>query len=976
MAGDIQLEILGTATVMSGGKPVHLSPKERSVLAGLALAHPAEVTVHRLIDYVWGEAAPSTARKAVQTYIASLRRHFGDAIYTNGNAYGLGPSTQLDQVSFIEKADAAERSIATDPMDALGSAAAALSLVRGRPFDDLPACPEADSARVMIADRVAHLQELCAEALVRTGRANEAVTALEAMVSESPYRERAWWLLMLSLHRAGRRAEGLRSFVRVRTILGEDIGIEPGEDLCRLEAAILADSPLLADEAIFGRGDLLRARLSGNLHRPGNSFVGRDDEMHRLIALLEAATPVVCVAGAAGVGKSRLTLEAARRVTDSFPDGSWLVPLAGVSAGGDVLPTVLDVLGIGVAVGSSPMETFTRWCAEHRALVVLDTCEHVLDSVPDLVAATTRGGSATSIVLTTRSTTGLQDYHVLRVGPLPVPPLGDVPSPASTLFLDRMGVTSVPEDTLAAVGRICRHLEGLPLAIELAAARSVSVSPVELERHLDQFDRFLGAPRTTSGRHASLEETLTWSTELLDERSARLFDRLSVFPGGCSLSAAQEVCGFGILDEWDVLDGLHRLVSDNLLKTGVDAEGATRYRMLDTIRRFAGDRLASEGEAPQVQARLREHLCRLGKAAMVGCRGPDEAHWVGTVRDELPNIRAVHEGLVGAGDVAGQAQLLAPLINFAVVQAFDEVLSMAERTMSMLGEQRPPGSDRILAMSAWGASRRQDHQRAAVLAGQAVAAAEEAGDASALSEALQVAATAAYFEGDLVAGRALNEQGARLARSVSDRHGEALNLGLEVMLHSLAGRFGWHETADRVLDLAKEIGSPSMLCWGYYTWGISRQIDDPALALAWYDRAVYQADAVDASFYGDLVRRSTVQVLSSLDPARALRVAVRTMRSQLESGELFQVGLSIPWFVTLLARMDHCEAAIVFEEATYRLGDRVTAAYLPEERRKALEHCYATLEPEPLETARLTGRTIDLPGLVDYAGRILADLEA
>lgn len=973
--GDLQLEVLGTSTVFADGRRVHLSPKERRVLAALALEHPGAVTVDRLIDHVWGDAAPSTARKAVQTYIASLRRHLGDAIATRGDAYRLGPPAHLDSEAFAVKATNAEAAIAVDPAGALDSAAAALSLVKGTPYDDL-GCPEAESARVLIADKVAHLRELHAEALIRTGRADEAITALETVVAEMPYRERGWWLFMLALYRVGRRTESLRTFARVRTVLGEEIGIEPGEDLHQLEAAVLADSPSLGDDAIFGREERTRGRTIGNLHRPGNSFVGREEELNRLTALLEAATPVVCVAGSAGVGKSRLTLEAARRVTASFPDGSWLIPLSGVGPGGDVVPTILDVLGIAVAVGSCPIEAFAGWCAEHRALVVLDTCEHVLASVPDVVAAATRGGSVTSIVLTTRSTTGLHEHQGLRLGPLPVPPLGDEPSPASTLFIDRMGLTSVEAETATAVSRICHHLEGLPLAIELAASRSISVSPVELERHLDHLDRFLRDTRATSGRHASLDDALTWSTELLDDRSARLFDRLSAFAGGCSLTAAQDVCAFGILDEWDVIDGLHRLVTDNLVESGIDAEGATRYRMLDTVRRFAADRLSAAGETPEVLDRLQDYLCRLAQDAFAGSRGPDEAHWVGVVRRELANFRTAHERLVAAGDVTGQVRLVAPLINFAVVQASDEVLSMAEKTRSVLGDQRPPGADRVLAMSAWAASRRQDHELAATLAGQAVEAAERAGDPSALSEALQVAATAAYFDGDLIEGRALNEKGAELARSVSDRHGEALNLGLEVMLHSLAGTSGWHEIADHVLALVEGIGSPSMLCWGYYTWGISRQMDDPALALAWYDRAVRQADAVEAVFYGDLVRRSTVQVLASLDPAQALRVGVRTMRSQLQSGAQFQVGLSIPWFVTLLARMDCCDAAIVFEEATYRLGDRITAAYLPEERRKALERCRAVLGPERVETARLTGRTIDVAGLVEYAERILAVLEA
>lgn len=943
------------------------------MLAALALHAPSPVDTGRLADTIWGDNPPRTARKALHTYVATLRRRVGGTVETTESGYRLADGVAVDVSRFEQEANAAARLIAQDPGAALERAASAIELAAGEPFADLGDNLDAGIRRTAIHERVAWLEECRAEALIRTGSAPEAVAELEAMVAALPYRERRWWLLMIGLYRNERRTESLRALTRARSAL-EEIGLDPGDELRDLESAVLSDDATLRDDSIFltGRGRADTSRPPWGLPPTEGSFVGRDDEMAALRRILHDNPAVVTVVGGPGVGKTRLAVETARTLGDTFPDGIWFVPLSGVPAGSDAAPAMLDRLGISLGVSNDAERAIESWRRSRRALVVLDTCERVAASVSALVRSTCDASATTPMLLTSRRALDLPGERLLRLGPLPTTASSHDNSPAVDLFFDRMaGASDLGPEGVAAVSRICRRLGGVPLAVELAAARTSSMAPREVEERLGELDHLL---RDTGGggRHASLSDAIEWSVALLDDHTRLLFDRLSVFVGGCTLDAAQEVCGLAPVGRWGVIDGLDRLVKHSLVELRPDAYGGGRYWMLDTVRGHAARRLESAGEAAALRGRMARQMTSFAEAAFVGSRTSAEGQWAAQVQDELPNVRASHDHLLDVGDTEAQTLLISPLINYSVVQAVDELLEMAARTVAAVNDERPSALVRTLAMATWREARRQDHAAAAALASRAhgLAGADPAADA----EVLHMRAIVAYFSGDFVTGRALNVEGAAVARGGGDRHGEALNLGLIVQLYGMAHPGGMHELADRVLELAESVGAPSLLAWAYYTWGLSRQADDPALALAWFERSARCADSVGALFYGDLVRRSTTSVLTSLDPETALRVGVRTLRSQMASGEVFQVGLSVPWFVTMLTSLDRHEAAIVFEEATYRFGDRITSSFNPEGRRRAMRRCEEALGPERVEAARLAGRTIDLPGLVDYAESVLNEI--
>lgn len=971
-----EVRVLGTTRLLVDARAVHLSPKERRLVATLALHKPEAVSADRLIVAIWGESAPPTVRKALQTYVASVRKALGPGIETTASGYRLSADVKIDTEWFESEADAARRVLSTRPGSAVAHARRALALMSGVPLADLVDSPEADASRSRLVERISEVGEVCAEAVLRSGDHTSAVSLMEEGVVAEPYREHRWWLLMLALYRSARRAESLRAYERARKVLAEGAGLDVGDRLHDLEAMVLADDSALLDDAIFPSGSMALALVGAQDDLPSydTSFLGRDADVDAVLGLLAGDCAVGSIVGVAGVGKSRLAVEAARRVAAEYEGGTWWVSLSRLPPGADVAPLVFKTLGISPQVGENHAGALADWLASRRALLILDTCEHVLDSARALLADVDSATLGRVLVTSRRRLgLGLGLESVCHLRPLRVAPLEGV-SVAGDLFLERMGAAEgATPDQMAAVTAICSRLDGVPLAIELAASRARSVPIGELVQRVHSLDRVLRDTAATTRRHSSLHEALQWSIDLLSPETRRVLDRMSVFQGGATLDTVLALCS-DEFDQWTVVDALDELVEASLLDLDPFDESG-RYRMLDTVKAHAAKRLSDSGEAGESLSHLADHMVALAGEAMVGVRSPDEAHWVGVISAELANIRTAHDHLLAVGDLDRQVRLVAPLINFGIVQAFDEILAMARRTAEAAGTVPVPGLARIGTMAAWLALRALDHDATARFLALARTSAGE--DPAADAEALQVAAVAAYFSGDFVAGKAFNDAGAATARAGGDAHGEAMNLGLVVQMQGLNGNpRGWHEIADHVLALSESVGSPSMLAWGYYTWGLSRQPDDAALALAWFERSIREADSVRALFYGDLTRRSLGQLLEGLDTASALRVGVRTLASQLDAGEQFQLGISLPWFVTLLARLHLYEAALVFDEATYTLGNRVAHAYNAEGRRKARTTCAEHLAAEHVEMARLRGRTITAPGLLAYAESLLASLDA
>ena len=445
------------------------------------------------------------------------------------------------------------------------------------------------------------------DALLAAGRHSELVGELEALVESQPLRERLWGQLLLALYRSGRQADALDAYARARDELVEQLGVEPGPELRRLQRGILEQDPDL-DAPVPRARTVVRQPP-----RPAGRLVGRAADVERVAELLREHR-LVTLLGPGGVGKTRLALAVAERVAGDFPDGVAWAPLEAIREP-PLVPSE-----IAVALGNA--DDVAAELEGRRVLLVLDNLEQVLGcaaSLAELIAAT----SDVRMLVTSREPLDIAAERRYQVSLLER-------AAAIELFNDRADAVGVMVDEdAAAVAAICDRLEGLPLAVELAAARTTVFSPEELLLRLDSAPDLLdGARRDAPDRHHTLRATISWSHELLDDAERALFQQLSVFAGGCTLDSAAVVTQAG-------LDAVASLVGKSLLRAG---DG--RVRMLATIREFAQERLEESGDASEVRARHARHYLDLARVADEELTGPDQADAFARLAQEQDNIRA------------------------------------------------------------------------------------------------------------------------------------------------------------------------------------------------------------------------------------------------------------------------------------------------------------------------------------------------
>ena len=594
-----EVRLLGPVQVVRAGREIRLGgPRPRAVLALLVLEAGRVVPAARLAEELWQGVPPPGAAKTLRSYMSRLRALLdADAtLEARGGGYVLTLEPDMvDAVRFERLAGAGQGLLSGgEAAAAAGRFRQALGLWRGRALADV--CEVEPLAR-----EAARLEELRLaavegriEAEIALGLHGEVTGELEGLVAEYPLRERLWRLLVLALYRAERQADALAAYRRARDMLAAELGLEPGEDLRRLEQAVLRQEVPAAAPA-----------ARHNLPAPLTSFVGREPDLAGLGKLLGEAR-LVTLTGTGGTGKTRLALEAAARAAGRFRDGVWLAELAGIADQGLVAAQVMGALGVRQAGDVPVLEALIWRLRSAELLLILDNCEHLLDACAGLAGALLRAAPGLRVVATSREPLGLPGEVAYLVRPL------DLPSPtahageagqaaAVRLFLDRGlaargGKTSGPAGAVAPVAvaeRICRKLDGLPLAIELAAARLGTLSAAEIEAHLADRFRFLAYRRPVADpRHQALRAAIDWSYDLLSAGERRVLGELSVFAGTFGLAQAAQVCGGGDqLSTWEVID---RLVGKSLV-AAEPAEDGTRYRLLDTLRHYAADRLAEAG---------------------------------------------------------------------------------------------------------------------------------------------------------------------------------------------------------------------------------------------------------------------------------------------------------------------------------------------------------------------------------------------
>ena len=639
------------------GEPIEIGgARLRALLVRLALDPGRVVTVEALVDALWGETPPAGAVNAVQSLVSRLRRALG-----NGHVQGVPAGYRLAadpadvDVHQFQALVAAGREAQADPARAAALLRDALALWRGPALADVAEAPFATAAAARLEQRRLAATEDRISADLALGRHAEVVAELDSLAAAHPLRERLQAQRITALYGAGRQADALAAYNQTRRTLADELGVDPSAELEEVHLAVLRQDPALRTTAPLTN---LRSALT--------SFVGRDEEVERVGTLLAEARLVTLV-GPGGAGKTRLATESAGTLIDRMPDGVWFVELAPVRDAHDVPQAALAALGerevalLDRVPGTrDALQRLQGALGRKRLLLILDNCEHLVEAAARFADGLLASCPDVRVLATSREPLSITGETVYPVPPLALPPADAeldqaLAYPAVRLFADRAAAAridfTVDAANAGAVVEICRRLDGQPLAIELAAARLRSLSVQQIAERLgDRFRLLTGGSRTALPRHQTLRAVVEWSWDLLTEPERILARRLSVFAGGAALNSAEQVCG---LPPDEVLDLLAALV-DKSLVDAVQTGGDVRYRMLETVRAYAAERLDEAGEVEVIRAAHAAHFHQLAATAEPLLRTADQLSWLARLDAEHDNLRAAIRWAVDAGQ-AGTA---------------------------------------------------------------------------------------------------------------------------------------------------------------------------------------------------------------------------------------------------------------------------------------------------------------------------------
>ena len=657
-------------------------------MLALLAVHRGPCPQDRLIDDLWGDDPPSGARKTLQTYVWRLRNLLPEgAITSTAGGYQLHTTDESDFVRFEHLiGEAAGALNVGEARRAAELSRDALELWRGEPFGGCALVDALQARRTWLEELHSQAVEGHLDAELRLGHHNDLIGELEHHVQTAPLRERLWEMLALALYRSGRQAEALRACRRARDRLIDELGISPSVALIELEQRILAQDPTLVWTPPHSDERTVDA-TTGNLPFRLPRLIGREVELRALVKEVVAGSAVTVV-GPGGMGKTRLALQVAAEAVAGFRDGAWLVDLSGRGEPQDVVVALAEALGVPERSGISLRAAVGESVRRRQLLVVLDNCDHLIETAADVVEELLAVAPGLAMLSTSREPLGVSGERVRALGPLTAHDDG-ADDPAVELFVERAHDARPDLDvtaplTRAAIVEICAHLDGMPLAIELAAGRCAAMHPAEIAARLgDRLKLLTGGRRTAAARHRTLAATIDWSYDLLDEPQRVLFRRLGVFTGSFSLDAAQTVGSDGL----DVVDLLASLVAKSMV-----AVTGSRYRLLETLREYAVRRLDEAGERAVVEAAEAARCVALVGGVATGLKGPDEPDWADLLADELDNLRACWRRSVAAGDPGTALGCFAPLPewNGLALHVTQELATWADPTVRLGGAAEHP----------------------------------------------------------------------------------------------------------------------------------------------------------------------------------------------------------------------------------------------------------------------------------------------
>jgi predicted ATPase/DNA-binding SARP family transcriptional activator len=765
----MEYRVLGPLEVLGQEGPLPLGgAKQRALLALLLLNANGVVSRERLIDELWRDDPPETAVTTVQVYVSRLRKLLPErTLLTRPPGYRLEVEPQTIDLQRFERLLVEARRV--KPERAATILREALALWRGPPLAEFSE-PFARIEHGRLEDLRLQALEQRIEADQALGRDSELVSELEALIAENPQRERLRGQLMLALYRSGRQPEALQAYQAARHALVDEFGIEPSAQLQRLERQILTQDPELESPPSSPPGTVT---FSSSLPFQPTPLVGRERELDELVRLVRREQlRLVTVTGPGGVGKTRLALQVAAEVLEEFPDGITWVPLQSLRDHELVLPAIARAVG-----AEDGLETHI---GERRMLLLLDNLEQLVRAGPQLAALLTQTPQL-RLLVTSREPLHLAGEHEYLVGPLDEPD-------AVALFAQRARAVTTSFEADEAVAEICRRLDCLPLAIELAAAR-VKVLPTEslFQRLEKRLPLLTSGRRDAPARHQTLRATIVWSYDLLTREEQALFAGLSVFAGGCTLAAAQEV-----LDA--ELDALASLVDKSLLR---HQDG--RYSMLETIHEYALEQSERSGDHHQeISAQHAGYFVTLCERITEQLRGddhPDARRLTETLAAEHDNVSAALRWAVDRGD-RELALRLAVVVRW-IARTLAEARSAFEAAFAVDGAAAPAVEARAFLEAGMVANEEGDPEAAVALGERALALYRSVGDAVMVSASLRFLGEWLGAAGRPEAARRSLRRAIALSRRMelgNQAHAEAVHLLGELELSE-----GCFERAGRLL---------------------------------------------------------------------------------------------------------------------------------------------------------------------------------
>jgi non-specific serine/threonine protein kinase len=794
----LRVYLFGHFRIEAESEPIQLPTRKVAMLLAYLALHPTSHPRDKLAALCWGDTPDAQARHSLRTALTTLRRYLDSSLFlADRQTVQLNPeaSCWVDVRAFQTQATQCLSGLMSDPSDV------DIDLYQGDLladwYDDW-IIPEREYYRQLYLDTLLRL----AQQRRAHGDYERASEVAQRVLVCDPTNEQAHQHLMFCYLMTGQRQAALAQYARCQRILETELDVEP---LPETQALYTWIKQTLAPSSSPA------ARFS-NLPIPLTSFIGRQRALAELITLLATAR-LLTLTGAGGCGKTRLAIQLATDVIDRFSDGVWWVELGALADAALVPQALAKTLGVREAPGQSLTEVLAHELRSKRLLLALDNCEHLVSACAHLAETLLRACPTLQMIATSREALGIAGERAWVVPSLSMPKRGSDVQPitmpvsrsgetdethrqadvshmteyeAIRLFVDRARAVrpdfALTEYNAPVVTQVCQRLDGIPLAIELAAARAKILSVEQIAARVDdRFGLLTAGSRTALPRHRTLRATVDWSYDLLSEKEQAVLRRVSVFAGGFTLVAVETICSENDLEQPDALEVLSHLVDKSLVLVEAEYRGQdARYRLLETLRAYGLERLVECGEVAGIQRRHADFFLALAEQAAPKLHGSEQTLWLDHLEREHENLRAALRWYTSSGAATAGLRLGASLQWFWFMRGyFSEGRQRLAELLALAPAQAPtPGRARVLNAAGWLAQAQGDYTAAHSLAQQSLTLFRESGDQEGIAWALNTLGFAIVRQGDPASAHPLLEESLTMFQAIGNRQGAAFPLSL------------------------------------------------------------------------------------------------------------------------------------------------------------------------------------------------------